>query len=72
MNDSFAKHYLEDAISNFRAHKKQTEKALSQVKDEELFQTLDEEGNSIAVITPDNTVKRRIGALLAGLKSCAT
>ena len=50
MNNSFAKHYLEDAISNFRAHKKQTEKALSQVKDEELFQTLDEEGNSIAVI----------------------
>jgi hypothetical protein len=50
MSNSFAKHYLEDAISNFRAHKKQTEKALSQVKDEELFQTLDEEGNSIAVI----------------------
>ncbi|MDT5122786.1 MAG: hypothetical protein QOC96_2268 [Acidobacteriota bacterium] len=50
MNESLAKHYLEDAISNFRAHKKQTEKALSQVKDEELFQTLDEEGNSIAVI----------------------
>ncbi|MGH9882242.1 MAG: DUF1572 family protein, partial [Pyrinomonadaceae bacterium] len=43
-------HYLEDAISNFRAYKKLAEKALDQITDEELFVTIDEESNSVAVI----------------------
>ena len=54
MNDALAKHYLEDAISSFRAHKKQAEKALEQVKDDELFQTLDEESNSRAMQLASN------------------
>ena len=41
---------LEDSLSLFRFYKKTTEKAMEQVSDEELFATLDEEMNSIAVI----------------------
>ncbi len=43
-------HYLDDAITTFRAYKKLAEKALDQLQDEEYFTTLDEESNSIAVI----------------------
>jgi len=43
-------HYLDDALSSFRAYKKLAEKALEQLEDEEFFVTLDEESNSIAVI----------------------
>lgn len=50
MNEALAKHYLEDSISSFRAYKKLAEKALDQLSDDEFFITLDEEGNSIAVI----------------------
>jgi hypothetical protein len=50
MNDSFAGHYLEDALTRFRLYKKLAEKAIEQLKDEEFFVTLDEEGNSVAVI----------------------
>lgn len=50
MNNSLAEHYLKDAIASFRSHKKLAEKALAQIGDDELFATLDEEGNSIAVI----------------------
>jgi hypothetical protein len=50
MNHSFAQHYLEDARSAFRAYKKMADKALTQLKDEEYFVTLDAESNSIAVI----------------------
>ena len=42
--------YLDDALSSFRAYKKHAEKALEQLNEEELFATLDEESNSIAVI----------------------
>ena len=48
--DAIVQNYLEDAISSFRAYKKLAEKALAQLKDEEFFVTLDEEGNSIAVM----------------------
>jgi uncharacterized protein DUF1572 len=41
---------LIDSLSLFRFYKKMTEKAMEQVSDEELFATLDEEMNSIAVI----------------------
>ncbi|HKC62633.1 MAG TPA: DUF1572 family protein [Pyrinomonadaceae bacterium] len=51
MDETLAKHYLEDSISSFRAYKKLTERAFEQVSDEEFFRALDEESNSIAVIT---------------------
>jgi len=50
MNAALAKHYLEDSIASFRAYKKLAEKALDQLSDDEFFVTLDEEGNSVAVI----------------------
>ena len=50
MNESLGQHYLEDSIASLRAYKKLAEKALDQLKDEEFFVTLDEEGNSVAVI----------------------
>jgi hypothetical protein len=50
MNESLGQHYLEDSIASLRAYKKMAEKALDQLKDDEFFVTLDEEGNSVAVI----------------------
>jgi hypothetical protein len=50
MNESLATHYLEDSLASLRAYKKLAEKALNQLNDEEFFITLDEEGNSVAVI----------------------
>src|ERR671932_54463 len=50
MKDSLAKHYLEDALRNFRDYKKLAERAFEQVTDEEFFRALDEEANSLAVI----------------------
>ena len=44
------KQYLEDALSSFRAYKKLADKAIDQTRDDELFVTLDEESNSIAVV----------------------
>jgi hypothetical protein len=49
MDQSPAQHYLADAIRTFRDYKKLAEGALAQVSDEDLFRTLDEESNSIAV-----------------------
>jgi hypothetical protein len=42
--------YLEDSIASLRAYKKLADKAISQIKDDDFFQTIDEESNSIAVI----------------------
>lgn len=50
MNDDLAKHYLENAIVEFRSMKKLGERALSQLNEAEFFVTLDPESNSIAVI----------------------
>jgi hypothetical protein len=50
LNESPARHYLEDSIKSFRAYKKLAEKALDQVSEDELFVTLDDEANSLAVI----------------------
>jgi hypothetical protein len=50
MNESLATHYLEDSIASLRAYKKLADKALDQLADDEFFITLDEEGNSVAVI----------------------
>jgi hypothetical protein len=42
--------YLEDSLSLFHYYKKLGEGAIEQVSDEQLFETLDEEMNSIAII----------------------
>jgi Protein of unknown function (DUF1572) len=42
--------YLEDSIALFRFYKKMAEGAIDQVTDEQLFATLDQEMNSIAII----------------------
>lgn len=46
----FVENFRTDALASFRNYKKLAERALQQVSDEEFFQSLDEEGNSIAVI----------------------
>jgi uncharacterized damage-inducible protein DinB len=46
----FTTSYLEDSFSLFRYYKKLTERAMEQVTDEQLFATLDDESNSIAII----------------------
>ena len=50
MSESLSKEYLEDALSSFRAYKKLADKAIEQTNDDELFVTLDDESNSIAVV----------------------
>ena len=50
MSEAITDEYLKDAIGSFKAYKKLAEKAIEQVTDQELFVTLDEEGNSIAVV----------------------
>ncbi len=59
MSDSFIKHYLDDSLVTFRAYKKMGEKAFAQVSDEEFFNALDEESNSIAVIIKHMTGNMR-------------
>jgi hypothetical protein len=49
MTDATA-HYIEEARRQMRGHKRLAEGAMAQLKDEELFITLDPESNSIAVI----------------------
>ena len=41
---------MEDALREFRRLKRQAEKALAQVSDDEFFRALDEESNSLAII----------------------
>lgn len=50
MNNSLAEHYIADALRRFRATKELGERAIAQVNDEELFQSIDPASNSIAVI----------------------
>ena len=45
-----AAHYLDEAHRQMRRHKRLAEGAMAQLKNEELFVTLDPESNSIAVI----------------------
>jgi hypothetical protein len=50
MTPDLAAHYLEEARRQMRGHKRLAEGAMAQLKDEELFITLDPESNSIAVL----------------------
>ena len=49
-SEAILQNYFDDALSSFRAYKKLVDKAIAQLKDEEFFVTLDEEGNSVAVV----------------------
>jgi len=46
----FTTSYLEDSLSLFRYYKKLAERAMEQITDEQLFATIDEEANSIAIV----------------------
>jgi hypothetical protein len=46
----FTTSYIEDAIAVFRYYKKLGERAMEQVAEEQLFEALDHEANSIAII----------------------
>jgi hypothetical protein len=50
MERSPAALYLEDVADQFRKHKALAERALAQVRDEDLFVTLDPESNSLALL----------------------
>jgi hypothetical protein len=52
----FTTSYLEDSLELLRYYKKMAERAMNQVNDEQLYETLDGESNSIAVI-----VKHMVG-----------
>jgi len=45
-----ATHYLDEALRQFRGNKRLAEAAIAQLKDEELFATIDPESNSIAIL----------------------
>ena len=49
MNDAAA-HYLEEARRQLRGHKRMGEGAMSQLKDDQFFITLDPEANSVAIL----------------------
>jgi len=55
----FTTSYVEDALAIFRQYKQLGEKAMAQVADEQLFATLDEESNSIAIIVKHITGNMR-------------
>jgi Protein of unknown function (DUF1572) len=50
VNDSPASLYLTDAVDQFRQLKDLGDRALAQVRDEDLFATLDPESNSLAIL----------------------
>ena len=50
MAHQFSTSYIEDSLSLFHFYKKLAEGAMEQVTDDQLFATLDEEMNSIAII----------------------
>jgi Protein of unknown function (DUF1572) len=55
----FTTSYVEDALAVFRQYKLLGEKAMAQVADEQLFATLDDESNSIAIIVKHITGNMR-------------
>ncbi len=50
MNNSLARHYLDNSIKEFKKLKDLGDKSFSQIKDEDFFWSPDEESNSIAII----------------------
>ena len=45
-----ASHYLEEAERQFRGHKRMAEGAMTQLRDQDFFVTLDPESNSVAIL----------------------
>ncbi|HUA63593.1 MAG TPA: DUF1572 domain-containing protein [Verrucomicrobiae bacterium] len=56
---TFTTSYLEDALATFRLCKKMAEGAMEQVSDDQLFHSIDEESNSIAIIVKHMTGNMR-------------
>jgi uncharacterized protein DUF1572 len=50
MTTDAAGHYLEEARRQMRGHKRLAESAMTQLRDKEMFVTLDPESNSIAIL----------------------
>ncbi len=50
MTGQIIKNYQTDAIRSFRNYKKMAERAMEQISDEEFFQSIDPESNSVAII----------------------
>jgi hypothetical protein len=59
MAHKFSTSYIEDSNALFRFYKKMAEGAMEQVTDDQLFLTLDEEMNSIAIIVKHMTGNMR-------------
>ena len=55
----FTTSYVEDALAVFRQYKQLGERAMAQVTEEQLFTTLDDEANSIAIIVKHMTGNMR-------------
>jgi len=55
----FTTSYIEDALAIFRQYKQLGERAVQQVSDEQLFASLDDESNSIAIIVKHITGNMR-------------
>ncbi|MGA8671570.1 MAG: DUF1572 domain-containing protein [Terracidiphilus sp.] len=55
----FTTSYIEDALAVFRYYKKLAERAMEQVGDEQLFEVLDSDANSIAIIVKHMTGNMR-------------
>jgi hypothetical protein len=47
---NLGRHYLDDVISQVEKQKSLADRAIAQVTDEELFRTIDDESNSIAIV----------------------
>jgi uncharacterized damage-inducible protein DinB len=50
MTHQFSTSYIDDSLSLFHYYKQLAERAMEQVSDDQLFETLDEEMNSIAIV----------------------
>ena len=50
ISEKLATHYLDEALRQFRGHKRLAEGAFTQLRDDEFFVTIDEEANSIATL----------------------
>ena len=49
-SETIVQNYFDDTVKSLKAAKNLADKAIAQMKDDELFVTLDEESNSVAVI----------------------
>src|SRR5580698_1000026 len=67
MAHQFTTSYMEDALKILHQYKSMAEKAIDQVQDDELTQTLDSESNSIALI-----VKHMVGNMRSRWTDCLT